>query len=148
MASAAISPDRSASSTPDEYNGSRNPQASPIITVRLRTEVVSAGGNGRLEHLTLHDGAAGGIETVHAFALFILIGAQPNTDWLADTLVRDANGFLLTGQDLEAHGALPASWPAPRQPLPLETSWRSKSVSSSSAAASCGSGAIGTSVPS
>jgi hypothetical protein len=29
--------------------------------------------------------------------LFILIGARPNTGWLADTLARDANGFLLTG---------------------------------------------------
>jgi thioredoxin reductase (NADPH) len=94
-------------------------QASPAITVRLNTQVVGAGGNGRLEHITVHDAAAGGIETVGAFALFILIGAQPNTEWLADTLVRDSNGFLLTGQDLDANG-LPAGWPLPRQPLPLE----------------------------
>jgi thioredoxin reductase (NADPH) len=44
--------------------------------------------------------------------LFILIGARPNTGWLADTLARDANGFLLTGADL----------PPGRTPLYLETS--------------------------
>jgi thioredoxin reductase (NADPH) len=97
-------------------------QASPTITVRLNTQVVGGGGNGRLEHLTLHDAAAGGVENVTAFALFLLIGAQPNTEWLGDTLARDANGFLLTGQDLPASGALPDGWPLDRQPLPLETS--------------------------
>jgi thioredoxin reductase (NADPH) len=96
-------------------------QASPAITVRLNTQVVGAGGNGRLEHLTLRD-ATGGIETVSAFALFLLIGAQPNTDWLGDTLARDTYGFLMTGQDLAVDGALPAGWPLSRQPLPLESS--------------------------
>jgi thioredoxin reductase (NADPH) len=28
----------------------------------------------------------------------------------------------MTGQDLAANGVLPAGWPLPRQPLPLETS--------------------------
>jgi thioredoxin reductase (NADPH) len=96
-------------------------RASSAITVRLNTQVVGGAGNGRLEHLTLHD-ATGGIETVPAFALFVLIGAQPNTDWLGDTLARDTYGFLLTGQDLATDGALPAGWPLLRQPLPLETS--------------------------
>jgi thioredoxin reductase (NADPH) len=54
--------------------------------------------------------------------LFILIGAQPNTEWLADTLARDPNGFVLTGQDLAATGAVPVGWPLSREPLPLETS--------------------------
>jgi thioredoxin reductase (NADPH) len=97
-------------------------KASPAITIRLNTQVIGGGGNGRLEHLTLHDAAVGGIETVSAFALFLLIGAQPNTDWLGDTLSRDTYGFLMTGQDLAANGVLPAGWPLPRQPLPLETS--------------------------
>jgi thioredoxin reductase (NADPH) len=44
---------------------------------------------------------------VPAAALFILIGARPNTGWLADTLATDADGFLLTGPDLPAEGARP-----------------------------------------
>ncbi len=31
-------------------------------------------------------------------ALFIFIGAAPNTDWLPDTIMRDANGFVLSGR--------------------------------------------------
>ena len=46
----------------------------------------------------------GGEETVPASGLFIFIGAAPNTDWLPDTIMRDANGFLLSGPDLKVDG--------------------------------------------
>ncbi len=45
-------------------------QASDTITVRLGTQVVAAGGAGRLEQLTLHDARTGATETVPAAALF------------------------------------------------------------------------------
>jgi thioredoxin reductase (NADPH) len=97
-------------------------QANDAITVRLGTQVVGAGGAGRLEQLTLHDGRTGATETVPAAALFILIGAQPRTDWLTGTLGRDEHGFILTGPDL-LHGGRPSpGWPLDRVPLPLETS--------------------------
>ncbi len=95
--------------------------ATPTITVRLNTQVTGAGGAGHLEHLTLRDAATGCTEQVEAAALFILIGAQPHTDWLAGTLARDAAGFLLTGPDLCPGGTLPAGWPLRRPPLQLET---------------------------
>jgi thioredoxin reductase (NADPH) len=97
-------------------------QASDTITVRLGTQVVAAGGAGRLEQLTLHDARTGATETVPAAALFILIGAQPRTEWLAGTLERDEHGFLLTGPDLLQGGRPPPGWPLDRLPLPLETS--------------------------
>ncbi len=57
---------------------------------------------------------------VPADALFVLIGAQPRTEWLADTVARDQQGFILTGPDLPAGTGAPL---APRPPpLPLETS--------------------------
>jgi hypothetical protein len=34
-------------------------------------------------------------------ALFVLIGADPHSNWLARSLQRDARGFLLTGFDLD-----------------------------------------------
>jgi thioredoxin reductase (NADPH) len=46
-------------------------------------------GAGRLSGLTLKDRTSGATETVPATALFILIGAQPHTGWLPDTLRRD-----------------------------------------------------------
>jgi thioredoxin reductase (NADPH) len=97
-------------------------QANDTITVRLGTQVVGAGGAGRLEQLTLHDGHSGATETVPAAALFILIGAQPRTEWLAGTLQMDEHGFVLTGPDLLRDGRPPPGWPLDRVPLPLETS--------------------------
>ena len=59
---------------------------------------------------------AAGEQTVPADALFVLIGARPQTDWLPGEIARDAYGFVLTGDDLEE------GWPLGRRPLSLETS--------------------------
>ena len=40
-----------------------------------------------------------GDETVAADALFILIGAEPRTEWLPPEIERDARGFVTTGDD-------------------------------------------------
>ena len=53
------------------------------------TEVHEAG---RLEALTVRDGATNATETLPTGALFILIGAEPHTDWLAITIERDERG--------------------------------------------------------
>jgi thioredoxin reductase (NADPH) len=97
-------------------------QANDRIAVRLGTQVVAAGGAGRLEQLTLHDRHTGATEMVPAAALFILIGAQPRTEWLVGTLQMDQHGFVLTGPDLLQGGRPPPGWPLDRPPLPLETS--------------------------
>ena len=57
-----------------------------------------------------------------AAALFVMIGAEPHTGWLAGCIERDARGFILTGRDLYQAGELPAGWPRQRPPLLLETS--------------------------
>jgi thioredoxin reductase (NADPH) len=88
------------------------------IDVRLETEVVGGGGEGRLESLVLENRADGTTEEVAADALFLMIGAQPNTDWLPDEIARDEGGFIRTGADLEAEGL----WSLDRRPLSLETS--------------------------
>ena len=54
--------------------------------------------------------------------MFILIGAQPHTGWLAGTLEMDQHGFVLTGADLLRGGRPPPGWPLDRVPLPLEAS--------------------------
>jgi thioredoxin reductase len=92
------------------------------IMVRLHTEVAAAHGAGQLEALTLRNNTTGTTETLPAAALFILIGAEPHTDWLAATLQRDERGFILTGRDLLRVGAAPEDWPLDRPPLLLETS--------------------------
>jgi thioredoxin reductase (NADPH) len=94
----------------------------PNIEVRERTEVVDGGGGTHLETLTLRHRDTGAAEVVPAAALFVMIGGEPCTDWLAGCVERDAKGFILTGRDLYRDRALPAGWELDRPPLLLETS--------------------------
>ena len=75
----------------EEISGKEN------IDVRVSTEVVDAEGDGRLERITLR--TENGLATETADALFILIGAQPRTEWLPAEIERDARGFVMTGSD-------------------------------------------------
>jgi len=101
----------------------RKVQATPNISVVLHTEVVDGHGRQRLEGLTLRDRHTGATRTVPASAMFVLIGAEPRTDWLAGVVERDERGYVLTGRDLVgADGRPPAGWPLERPPMPLETS--------------------------
>ena len=92
------------------------------IEVRLDTEVIGGGGDGRLERLVLREGRSTETWTVPAAALFILIGARPPTDWLPDSLQRDAAGYVLTGPDLVRGSEATASWPLERPLHPFESS--------------------------
>ncbi len=96
----------------------RQVSTDPHIEVRLRTEIVGGGGAGRLERLVLNDLDTGAEESVAADALFLLIGAEPHTEWLPDEIARDEQGFVLTGADVEQD----AGWPLSRARLHLETS--------------------------
>lgn len=95
----------------------RQIEATPNIEVRLRTRVVDGRGEERLEALTLEDAGTGRCEEVAAAAVFIMIGAEPRTEWLGDVIRRDDHGFILTGRDVPQEG-----WPLTRPPLPFETS--------------------------
>ena len=97
-------------------------RATPNIAVVLNTEVVEGHGRQRLEGLTLRDRHTGATRAVPASAVFVLIGAEPRTDWLEGVVERDERGYVLTGRDLQRDGRLPGGWPLDRPPLPLETS--------------------------
>ncbi|MDH7795503.1 MULTISPECIES: cyclic nucleotide-binding domain-containing thioredoxin-disulfide reductase [unclassified Beijerinckia] len=75
--------------------------AQPNIEVHVQTEVVGlAGQNGDLETITWRNRRTGETETCPLRHLFLFIGAQPNTDWLADAgIERDDKGFILTGAE-------------------------------------------------
>ena len=93
----------------------------PNIDIRRNTEVAGAAGDGRLETLTLRDSLTGATCSVTAAALFVLIGADPRTDWLRGVIQRDRSGFVLTGGDIVGT-AVSDAWPLRRAPQPLETS--------------------------
>jgi thioredoxin reductase (NADPH) len=96
-------------------------EATPSISVALRTEAAGGHGTGQLEGLILRDNRSGATHTVPADALFVLIGADPRTQWLRATIACDQRGYVLTGRDL-ARATAPAGWPLQRAPLFLETS--------------------------
>jgi thioredoxin reductase (NADPH) len=99
-------------------------QIAQLANVRVRTnsEVVEASGGDHLERLRIADRHAGTEEEIETSWLFVFIGAAPGTDWLGKEILRDDNGFVLTGPDLVVDGQLPAGWPLERQPYFLETS--------------------------
>ena len=66
------------------------------IEIKPSARVVDGGGEARLEWLAVQEGSSEA-ERVSADALFILIGARPNTDWLPAEIARDDHGFVRTG---------------------------------------------------
>lgn len=93
------------------------------IVVRTGVEVTDGGGGGRLRWLTVVETATGAEEQLPVAAAFILIGAEPRTDWLEGDVARDERGYILTGhhlvRDPERRAAM--TWPLERGPHYLET---------------------------
>src|SRR6185503_18104516 len=83
--------------------------STPNVEVRTETEVVDGHGGNRLDTLILRDRRSGETRTASSDALFVLIGAEPHTDWLADTIQRDDRGFILSGRHIVRGGRL--DWP-------------------------------------
>ncbi|MGO8892275.1 MAG: FAD-dependent oxidoreductase [Streptosporangiaceae bacterium] len=94
--------------------------SAPNVDVCYRVQVADGTGTGHLQSLVLQDTTSGARRSVPADALFVLIGSQPGTQWLGDSVARDRRGFILTGPDLPAGSG--HRWPPGRPPLPLETS--------------------------
>ena len=82
----------------------------PNVEVRLSSEIVEARDHQRLRSLVIRDTAAGTIDERDATGLFLLIGAEPQTEWLPAEIARDERGFVLTGEDVpsaDGHTRLP-----------------------------------------
>jgi thioredoxin reductase (NADPH) len=98
----------------------RQIDVTPNVDVCYRVQVADATGTSHLQSLIVQDTASGARRSAPADALFVLIGAQPRTEWLGKAVARDRLGFILTGSDLPADAG--GSWSRVRPPLPLETS--------------------------
>jgi thioredoxin reductase (NADPH) len=92
------------------------------IRVRVNTQVIEAFGEGRLEGVRLRHRVSGTIEAARTRALIVMMGADPNTEWLKGSMLRDEEGYLVTGNQLVRDGRLPQGWRSERAPLMLETS--------------------------
>jgi thioredoxin reductase (NADPH) len=82
----------------------------PNVEVRLSSEIVEARDQQRLRSLVIRDNTTGTIAEREATGLFLLIGAEPRTEWLPAGIARDERGFVLTGEDVpsdDGHTRLP-----------------------------------------
>jgi thioredoxin reductase (NADPH) len=92
----------------------------PTVTVRTGGEIVEVSGELRLERVRIRNRADGTIDEVAADGVFIFIGADANTSWLCDRIVRDELGYICTGRDVV--DVMPEAWPLERDAYLLETS--------------------------
>jgi len=78
-------------------------ESSPQITVHRFTEVTALEGDDYLRQVTLTDRQTGHGQAYSISNLFVMIGAEPNTDWLGGCLALDAKGFITTGKDADGN---------------------------------------------
>jgi len=93
----------------------------PNIHVLPNAELARVEGDNRLDKIFIQRHDLDTIEERDVKALFVFIGAEPHTQWLDGTLVRDQKGFLITGANLLKDGKRPAGWKLQRDPYLLET---------------------------
>ena len=74
-------------------------ETSPQVTVHPFTEISALAGDHALRRVTWTNRQTGEAETRTIGNVFVMIGAEPNTEWLGGCLPLDARGFVVTGRD-------------------------------------------------
>jgi thioredoxin reductase (NADPH) len=95
------------------------------VSVEPYSEIVAVQGTDHLTALEIRDPRSNAMRTVESDGLFIFIGADAETDWLPNTVLRDKGGYVCTGRDvidLLNQNGVPYPWPDGRDPFLLETS--------------------------
>jgi thioredoxin reductase (NADPH) len=93
------------------------------VHVEVESEVVAAHGTEHLESIVVENRRTGERSTRETDALFILIGADAETDMLPREIIRDALGYICTGRDvLDLETEARQHWQLERDPYLLETS--------------------------
>jgi thioredoxin reductase (NADPH) len=88
-------------------------EADPNVTIEFDAEVTALHGTHQLEAVTVRNAAANTTRLVDTSALFIMVGALPNTEWLSGLVNLDAKGFVITGAGV-ATAASPFATSRPR----------------------------------
>jgi len=99
----------------------RRIEDTPNISLHTHTQLTALDGSDRLERVswTRRNGEPEARDLRH---VFLMTGAQPNTDWLQGCVVLDAHGFVKSGPDLGVEQLADARWRLPRPPYLLESS--------------------------
>ncbi|HEV2268867.1 MAG TPA: FAD-dependent oxidoreductase [Steroidobacteraceae bacterium] len=72
-------------------------EADPGIAIEYQSEVTALEGGEHLESVTIRNAETGQSRKVAARALFVMVGAAPNTEWLSGLVKLDDKGFVVTG---------------------------------------------------
>jgi thioredoxin reductase (NADPH) len=86
-------------------------QTDPAITIEYGAEVVAVDGSDRLQAVAIRNVREDITRTQQACAVFIMVGAAPNTTWLSGLVELDAKGFVLTGDAAKANSPYATSQP-------------------------------------
>ena len=86
-------------------------EADPAITIHYRTEMTACHGAEELEAVTIRDKSEGRDWQINTRAIFIMVGAAPNTAWLSGHVDLDEKGFVKTGAAVGAASAYSTSHP-------------------------------------
>src|SRR6476646_2192625 len=97
-------------------------KATSNIQIEFNSSLAAAHGDDHLEAISIHCATTNETNKVRASSLFIMIGAEPNTDWLAGIVERDERGVIYSGSNLIRDGKRPSGWKLERDPALLETS--------------------------
>ncbi len=73
------------------------------LEVRLNTKVVGLKGESRLHSVVLKDLHTGNAEEVTAAAVFVLMGLEPNTEFLRGVVELDSRGYIITDGGLKTN---------------------------------------------
>ena len=87
----------------------RRLDADPAITIHYGCQVETLHGETVLERVTV--AGPDGCKDYDAKALFIMVGAAPNTDWLSGLVELDGKGFVFTGEEVGALSPFATSHP-------------------------------------
>ena len=72
----------------------------------------------QLEAIVVEDRDTGEQRREETDALFVFIGADAETSWLPEKIIRDERGYVCTGRDvMDLVAASHGSWPLARDPL-------------------------------
>ena len=76
--------------------------ADPRIAIEFGADVTALHGDAHLQAVTVRDARTGATREVRTHALFIMVGALPNTEWLSGLVDLDEKGFVLTGFGIDS----------------------------------------------
>ncbi len=92
--------------------------ANPKIERLFNTEVIEVCGEpGKLDHIVVLNNITDEVYKLEGAAVFIFIGARPNSKLVRDLVECNEQGFIITGPDLVRNGKRPKGWTLETRPV-------------------------------